>query len=510
MSSTPDWNRDDAAPTSGVIIGVSGLTGDGIRGSVHTLTTGEMIRPDFVLLDDPQTDESAVSRSQNKTRERLISGAVLGMAGPGKSISAVMPCTVIQPDDMVDRILDRKKHPLWRGERTQMLRSMPKNMSAWDEYFSIYRQCAQREPPDFTDANRHYVANRDRLDEGAEPSWLDRKLEGEVSPVQHAMNIYCRDPHAFFAEYQNQPLAEETEGIEDLTAEQIAKKTNGLKRRVVPIGCTRVTAFVDVQQNMLFYVVVAWQDDFTGYVVDYGSYPDQKREYFTLRDARNTLTLAAPGTGLEGSIYAGLETLSGDLLGKEWQRDDGAAVRIERCLIDANWGSSTDVVYQFCRQSSHASVVMPSHGRFVGASSIPFSEYKRKLGDRVGHNWRIPNVHGKRAVRHVVYDTNYWKSFVFARLGVAMGDRGCLSLFGNKPERHQLFAEHLTAEYRVRTSGRGRTVDEWKIRPEQFDNHWFDCLVGCAVAASIQGVSLSETGHVRQVVKRKRMKLSEM
>ena len=40
---------------------------------------------------------------------------------------------------------------------------------------------------------------------------------------------------------------------------------------------------------------------------------------------------------------------------------------------------------EFCRQSSHAAVLMPSHGRFVGASSIPFSEYKRKRGDRVGH-----------------------------------------------------------------------------------------------------------------------------
>jgi len=41
-------------------------------------------------------------------------------------------------------------------------------------------------------------------------------------------------------------------------------------------------------------------------------------------------------------------------------------MRIERCLIDANWGLSTDVVYQFCRQSRHSAIVMPSHGRFVG------------------------------------------------------------------------------------------------------------------------------------------------
>ena len=70
-----------------------------------------------------------------------------------------------------------------------------------------------------------------------------------------------------------------------------------------------------------------------------------------------------------------------------------------------------------------------------------------------------------------------------------MGDRGCLSLFGDSPDQHRLLAEHLSAEYRVKTEGRGRTVDEWKMRPERGDNHWFDGLVGCAVAASMQGVS---------------------
>ncbi|MCA9091793.1 MAG: phage terminase large subunit family protein, partial [Planctomycetaceae bacterium] len=178
------------------------------------------------------------------------------------------------------------------------------------------------------------------------------------------------------------------------------------------------------------------------YIIDYGTYPDQKRPYFTLRDAMRTLAVAAKGTGFEGSIYAGLEALTEDRLSRSWRRDDGAELRIDRCLIDANWGSSTDVVYQFCRQSKHAGIVLPSHGRFVGASSRPFSDYKRKPGERVGLNWRLTNASGKRAVRHVIYDTNYWKSFVQARLVVAQGDPGCLSLFGKNAETHRMFAEH--------------------------------------------------------------------
>jgi phage terminase large subunit GpA-like protein len=282
-----------------------------------------------------------------------------------------------------------------------------------------------------------------------------------------------------------------------------------MSRYEVPIGCNHLTMFIDVQASLLFYVVAAWEEDFTGYVVDYGTYPDQKRPYFTLRDARLTLGVATKASGLEGAIYAGLDTLTRDLLGREWRRDDGAMLRIERCLIDANWGSSTDVVYQFCRQSAHAGVVLPSHGRFVGASSQPFSEYKRRPGDRVGHNWRMPNVSGKRAVRHVVYDTNYWKSFVYARLSVTMGDRGCLSLFGDSADQHRLFAEHLTAEYRVKTEGRGRTVDEWKQRPERGDNHWFDGVVGCAVAASMQGCILFGTDE-RDRKPRERVRLSAL
>jgi len=323
------------------------------------------------------------------------------------------------------------------------------------------------------------------------------------------MNLKLQDEVAFYAEYQNEPLPAETVSDDELTVEQIAGKINRMKRGEVPVGCNHLTAFIDVQANLLFYSVAAWEDDFTGYVLDYGTYPDQKRPYFTLRDARMTLAMVTNASGLEGVIYAGLETLTSQIIGRAWRRDDGAELRVERCFIDANWGSSTDVIYQFCRQSAYASVVMPSHGRFVGASSQPFSEHKRRPGDRVGLNWRIPNVQGKRVVRHALFDTNYWKSFIHARLAVAMGDRGCLSLFGDKADQHRLFAEHLTSEYRVKTEGRGRTVDEWKMRPERGDNHWFDCLVGCAVAASIQGAVLQGTDG-QAPPKRERISFAEL
>ncbi len=492
---------------SGAIIRVAGIESR-IRGMKFKRADGRAVRPSLVVLDDPQTDESARSDPQTRSRMETLNGAILNLTGPGQKIAGVMPCTVIRPGDMADQILDRDKHPTWQGERTKLVYSFPTNEKLWEQYAQI-RADSFRNDGDGREATEFYRKHREAMDSGAAVAWPQRHNTDELSALQHAMNLKLQDERAFWAEYQNEPLPEDEGDTEMLTVEQVAAKTNGYARGVIPLGVNHLTMFIDVQGKALFYAVVAWEDDFTGHVIDYGTYPDQRRAYFALRDVQKTLGRAAPGAGLEGTIYAGLDKLTGDYLSRQWRRDDGAMLKIDRCLIDANWGQSTDVVYQFCRQCVHSAIVMPSHGRYVGASSIPFSEYKRKRGDRVGHHWRIPNVQGRRQVRHVLIDTNYWKSFVHARLAVAIGDKGCLSLFGRNSGRHQLLAEHITAEYRVRTEARGRIIDEWKLRASSPDNHWFDCLVGCAVAGSIQGTVLFGT-EISGRAPRKCLKLSEL
>ena len=492
---------------SGVVISCSGMKGSDIRGQNHARADGKVVRPQLVMVDDPQTTESAWSPSQSQRREAILAGDVLGMAGPGKKISGLMACTVIRPGDMADNILDREKHPEWQGERTKMIYAFPANEKLWQQYAEI-RADSLRNDGDGSVATEFYSQNRETMDAGAVVAWPQRHNPDELSAIQHAMNLKFRDEEAFFAEYQNEPIAEK-EGEGMLTADEMVQKLNGYQRGVVPLGCSALTLFIDVQQKALFWMVCGWEPNFTGFIVDYGTWPDQRRTFFTLRDSRRTLAQAKPGAGLEGAIYNGLEMLCGEQLGRVYKREDGLEMKIDRCLIDANWGQSTDVVYQFCRQSAFSGILLPSHGKYVGASSIPFADYKRKKGDRVGLHWRIPGMVGKRAVRHIVIDTNYWKSFVQARLAVAMGDPGALSMFGRDEITHRLLAEHLTAEYCVRTEARNRVVDEWKLKAVRPDNHWLDCLVGCAVAASMEGMKLFGT-QGESFEKRKRLKLSDL
>jgi hypothetical protein len=475
---------------SGAIIRVAGITGR-IRGMKFKRRDGVSVRPDFVVCDDPQTDESARSLSQIRARESVLAGAVLGLAGPGKRISGFMPCTVIAPDDMADRILDRKRHPEWNGMRTSMVQTWPTRMDLWEQYFDLRRDSMRRGERG-EDAQAFYASHREAMNAGGRASWEARRHPDEISALQHAMNMLCdRGREVFFAEYQNEPLPRDEAARGEITPDMVAMRINGLPRGTPPQWATRLTAFVDVQHSLLFWLVCAWSDDFTGAVLDYGSFPDQGRPYFGLRDAKRTLRRAFPkAQGLEGLVYAGLDGVADRLLTREWTRaDDGVPMRIARLLVDASDGNVDEAVARWTRETVHAAVAMPSRGRFVGASSVPFSQYLRKPGEQHGLNW-IVRRGTRNAVRHVVYDANWWKSFVAQRLASERGDRGAMMLFGREADEHRMLGEHATAERAVSVEAKGRRVQEWKAIPGR-ENHLWDCLVGCAVAASMEGSALA-------------------
>lgn len=52
-----------------------------------------------------------------------------------------------------------------------------------------------------------------------------------------------------------------------------------------------------------------------------------------------------------------------------------------------------------------------------------------------------------------------------------------------------MLADHVArSEKWVEVIGPGGVVREWSPLPTRPDNHWFDCLVGCAAAASMVGI----------------------
>jgi phage terminase large subunit GpA-like protein len=198
---------------------------------------------------------------------------------------------------------------------------------------------------------------------------------------------------------------------------------------------------------------------------------------------------------VEHALLGGLQELSTALLGRSWGRQSNTAqpLAIEQLMIDANWQASTDLVYQVARTIGGGKLT-PSHGRFIGSSSVPMEAWPVKDGDKPGHGWRVSL--GRRRQRHVILDVNMWKTVVAQRLRGPTEPNG-IALFGEFPQEHQMLGDQLAAEYSILNEARGRKVNEWKLRPGR-DNHWWDCIVGSAVAASIAGASIPGQVQLRR------------
>lgn len=509
------WKQDTVVlPTipgsnaSGSIITSRGLTAS-ILGLRHKAADGQQLRPDFTIVDDPQTRESAKSPVQCQARLEILKKSVMKLAGHKKAMACVVNATVIQPEDMVDQLLDAAKNPGWQTERIPMVRQWSKrHEDLWMEQYAALRRSFK---PDVIgdqarahqEANAFYVANRAAMDEGCIVSWDSCfDPDSEQSSIQHAYNALIDDgPDVFASEFQQQPLKNEADLAGIRTADVSAVVIN-VPRFVVPSGLDTLTAFIDVQQQLLYYAVVAWGHQLRGHVVAYGAYPDQGRSYFTLRDAKKTLS-RAHGNNVEAAIHAGLEALAAAILDREFAREtDDAVLRVGQLFVDANWAQTQGVVRDFARRSKWGPRVIPTHGRYVGASGQTISDKAPDRGERVGANWRTSTIQRQR---HVLFDTNAWKTFLAARIKLPPGDPQGITIHAGE---HDMLAEQLSSERPVRVESKTRVVDEWKLIPGR-DNHLWDCVVGAAVAASFSGLSAvgvaSQPAADRQVISREEM-----
>lgn len=212
-----------------------------------------------------------------------------------------------------------------------------------------------------------------------------------------------------------------------------------------------------------------------------------------------------PTQGLEGAIYSGLESIVKMLLDRTYTRTDGTELAVKQMLVDARWGEQTPTVTKFCRESKFAEKILPSFGQYYGPADSFFTG-KGKGSERRGIRWKIPAVKAGES-RHVVYDTNFWKSFLAARLVSGVGDKSTLTLFGDD---HDILIDHFTSEYATPVESRGRHMDIWKLRPGRKENHLWDLIVMSAVAASILGVALESHTIVKPREKKPTIDFSEV
>lgn len=502
------------APGSEAVISCTGIDSGSIRGRHYDRTDGRTVRPQLVMLDDPQDDESAKQEATVKSRSLKIRKAVTGLKGPGQKLAILMPCTCIVKNDLAYEFTDRTIRPEWGGRRVKALKEMPDDLDAefplWHQYDELRREDLAAGDKTRARATQFYVDNHFAMNQGAKVTWPERVEMGCIDALQSLMDKFLDDPISFSAEQQQDP-----QGDDDLSTyldtKQIATRFNGLRQNQFPPGVLRVTTGIDVQEHLLYFVQIAWSDRLTGYLVNWGTFPRQPTlDFHHLKPPRKIAQWIAtqyPGQAFtwEEKIALAIRALYKQLPRPPKPVDDKTpAIEFGTTLIDWKWHKVRELIGEIAHDDEFAGVMIPAGGLSVGGNDIPVNE--RRFPKTSGSYRPSPDVHwyfNKRGKdpRNVVFDANFYRSQFQKGLAIEPGGPGSITY--NATFADNVLASHLGAKTCRKSVDTKREAEIWTPKPNVDQDHWLDCSVMARVGVEVDGFRIGRTGQTTKKVKKK-------
>ncbi len=453
-----------------------------VSGLSYVNRFGETVRPDGIIFDDVQTPQSANSPLMTEEREEKIDKVFGGLFGLGETPAEIMVCTRMRQDDLTGRYIDRKRHPDWEGKVYPSILRMPDRMDMWDRYAGLLLTGDTPEDGKRS-AQAFYVSNREAMDAGGKVAWEDDKRADEISALQSLMTVRAIDPSFFGSEIQQEgAVIVNTSGLR-LDAQQLLTRLSHVERGTVPDGASYQTAFIDSSDQVLWWMVCGWAKDFSGWIVDYGTWPDQGRAVFYKSDLARTISQQLPGASWEESFVFAHNSLEAELLAK--------FPGLDLILKDWSDGGQKPRIESQVMASANRSRLRPFKGFAPSPGKKPVHLWGDPIKDR--HNGSEWVERRSETPIHVQANVNIWKSHAARRLLTTPGAPSAVLLPGSDERANRLLVEHLTSEQPKEVSREGVAGTKWELIPAR-DNDWWDCLDGNGIAASMLGCSL--TGEI--------------
>lgn len=444
-------------------------------------------RPDFIVVDDPETRESAKSYPQIEDREKIIDRDIAGLAGEGVDIAITVLTTIQNSYCLSYRITSRdpkEGKPAFNGLRFGVIEKWPDTvddptdetkLGLWSEYIALRHK-------DYADGDEHarnavqfYLDHQEEMEAGAEmltdyftPKHHDDGTQLTFSALQVAFDkIADTDLASFRTEYQNDPEEEEKPEVIKLTAAKVQSRTVDLQQGEVPADLKCRTIGLDIGKFFSHWTDTAWlNDECVGHVADYGVMET------------HGLTRDSTDKAIESALVDSMTVWCEDILKRQ----------PDIVLIDS--GTYTDAAYEICRRFGRP--FYPAKGWDQGRfrmprrsdTVVPFDEtYARWLPE---HRVWLYNVQGE-----------HWKKWLQERFMVnPVGEDGfrvdgSLSLFSNAGDvkRHLSFAHHIVAEEERWIPKDGKHLQrQWFVKNR--NNHWLDSTALACAGAGSMGVKL--------------------
>ena len=456
-------------------IGAASVGGN-TRGLFATMPSGLTLRPDVLLLDDPQDKPTAESPALvRKTIERLESD-LFNLAGPETRLSIMVAVTVISEADVAEHFLN---HADFEAVRVGQVLTWPTGFEdkgsdarkLW-EAWNAERVEGMADRDGGKRCRAFYKAHKAALTEGLTVSWehrYDRK-RGDPDALYAAMLDYFRmGERAFMAERQNQPMKGETT-VYDLTPELVVSRVHtGRRRGDLPPEARLVVAATDLNNYALHSAVAGFGNDQTGWLAWYGRHDGGEGREIVPKDC--------PEAEAKRRMFEALVRHGQEIVGLPLLRG-GESIRAGAWVIDS--GYMPDVVRRY----------VDGPGRALGIQILPARGY---AGDRYRPTPRnrigAPRegchlAESPIAGRFIAFNADHWRE-VSQRAWLAMPNApGSLSLYEG---RHSEFAEQVCREHLVeKLQGEYGPVWRWHTAPGWHD--YADAVTMLYVGAAWGGI----------------------
>jgi hypothetical protein len=479
------WNSELESVACGQV-----LASLGIEGPIRGYSVREK-RPDLAIIDDIDDRDSARSETQTEVRESIIEEDIGGLAGPDRTISRVMLCTLINRTCIAAKYTDRSIKSSWKGVRNKIIEEWPERQDLCEQYISL-RKTRTEDDPDARVAFRFWRDNLEEIERGSKvtnPYRFDSRLmpdgePAELSALQACFNLIAdRSRENFDTEYQNDPPDEGEAKSKGITAEIVQQRLGMYERRVAPKGCIALTAGFDLGQRRCHWVVIAWTEGARGYVIDYGVQ--------TVEDADII--------GPEKAIFLALQAWRDDITEDPYSDIDGEIKPIDIVLIDNGNGRWEDCAYRFV--SMYGSPFWASKGFGSTHKRSPFRmPQKPDKRTRVGEQWYAKIQPGKGWL--VGLNADFWKEWLQDRFMAMPGNEGSLMLFRfenmedkklSSAQSHRDYAESIVSETVMEWAEKNKgNMRKWQVH-QRWKNHYLDATSMACAGSAMKGVYLLST-----------------
>ena len=544
----------DGSPSNGSLIKFSSIFSSGIRGSKFRIRGEGSFRPTLVLVDDVQSDGTAKSELEVGKIMEVIEKTLALLGGVDKKThrkvraAMVMALTQNQPNDVAVRCLAK---PELYTKVFRFFNQLPEDFTAWRAY-RAFRAEAQVKSKSAGEAdkiiNEYYLAHRSEIERDCVVANQSIYTDKEICAIQYGLNTWCNSIVSFWCELQNDAERAYTEDGGFLTPTIVLRKTNHLPRYVVPDNTELLTAFIDTGEHYHNYQVTAFGESYSFiHTVDCGVWPEQniphinKSSYHVdLQDYYHDGKRDKPAM-IRKSIYDCLEHImtakyvfeNGDPVpvNDETEYEQHATKRKFKHLsaigVDAKDVDLEPLVWNAISDFHAAKDVwfgraIPTYGSAAQARLFRYlplrdGEWRRGAGMKGECDWienpetkQITLAQNTRAVKVCLkFDANTYKTLRDVAWMMSPDKIGSHTLFNDKPEWLQMYANHQCAEEYVM-----RRIGEYDYRayhmkkPHFSDNDFFDCDTGCVMLASYVGIE-SKAMVVRRTQAKPKMSREE-